>query len=115
MCVDGNDVSINDGGCAGRVVPPIPPLNMTSIADRTACAKRGGPNFLDTVRVHRSSGKCPSGLVRCSPETSFTDTVCVKEEDREAECPIIDLFVVHETVAYYYRSQGFNLTKDGYP
>ena len=101
--------------CMGRVVPPIAPINMTSISDRKACAKRGGPTFLETVRVSPDTGYCPRGYVPCSAYTSLTDTVCVKEYEKEHECPIIDLFVVHETIKPYLEANGFTVTSVGYP
>jgi len=88
---------------------------MTSISDRTACAKRGGPNFLETKRVDSVTGECPPGLVRCSPWTSRTDTVCMKESELKEKCPIIDLFVVHEAMVPYLKENGFNITTTGYP
>mmetsp|Transcript_42405 Transcript_42405/g.55914 ORF Transcript_42405/g.55914 Transcript_42405/m.55914 type:complete len:154 (-) Transcript_42405:1785-2246(-) len=45
----------------------------------------------------------------------MTDTVCVKEYEREFECPIIDLFVVHETIKPYLEANGFTVTDVGYP
>ena len=82
-------------GCNGRIVDEIAPKNMTVISDNIACAKRGGPSFLETVRVDPNTLKCPRNYVPCSMYTLATDTVCVKEYEAEFECPIIDLFVVH--------------------
>ena len=87
---------------------------MTSIQNRTACAKRGGPNFLETVRVDRRTGRCPKGYVACSPFTAQTDTVCMLP-GQEYNCPIIDLFVVHETMTTYLKLNGFSVTEMGYP
>ena len=39
----------------------------------------------------------------------------MKEADREEKCPIIDLFVVHESMAPYLRTNGFTITTVGYP
>ena len=111
---DSYKVRINNGNCQGRVVPPIAPINMTTISDRKACVKRGGPNFLDTTRVDPKTGRCPIGLVTCSPFTSQTDTVCMKESEL-GDCPIIDLFVVHESMTSYLRENGFSITSTGYP
>ena len=83
-----------DQECYGRIVDPIAPVNMTSLTSRISCAKRGGPIFLDTVRVESETGKCPRNYVPCSNYTGPTDTVCVKEYSKEFECPILDIFVV---------------------
>ena len=87
---------------------------MTSISDKTACGKRGGPTFLETRRVDPETGECPHPLVRCSPITNATDTVCVNEYEREYECPIIDIFVIHENNTQFFEENGFIVTTDGY-
>jgi len=57
----GHTIRINGKGepCRGRVVPAIPPVNMTIISDKIACGKRGGANFLNTVQVDRLTNSCP--------------------------------------------------------
>ena len=87
---------------------------MTSISGRTACAKRGGPNFLETKRVDAGTGNCPPGLVPCSYFTSMTSTVCMLKAELEEQCPIIDLFVVDETNVPELRENGFTITTGGY-
>jgi len=68
---------------------------MTDFMSKVACAKRGGPSFLETVRVDPESKECPEDFVPCSDYTTADNTVCVKEKKNEAEtyseCPIIDI------------------------
>jgi len=49
---------------------------------------------LETIKVVPETGECPRSYVPCSNYTGPTDTICVKEYEKEFECPIIDLFVV---------------------
>ena len=37
----------SDSVCDGEIIEPIPPMNMTVISGRLACAKRGGPTFVE--------------------------------------------------------------------
>ena len=83
------------------MIDAIPPVNMTSINGKVACAKRGGPNFLETIRPDPVTKECPRNHVPCSIYTNYTDTVCVKEYELDFECPIIDMFVVHENLIDY--------------
>ena len=87
---------------------------MTAITDRVACAKRGGSNFLETVRPNYNTLECPRNYVPCSIFTTANDTVCVKEYEKDFECPIIDMFVVHENLIPYLTENGFEVTEDGY-
>ena len=64
--VDGLKVYDRNEGCNGSIIDAIPPVNMTSITDMVACAKRGGPNFLDTIRPDPKTLKCPYSYVPCS-------------------------------------------------
>ena len=50
----------------GEIFEAIPPVNMTWIADVLPCGKRGGPNFIETVRVDKNTLRCPTGLEPCS-------------------------------------------------
>jgi hypothetical protein len=54
---------------------------MTSFIGKVACAKRGGPTFLETVRVDPETKECPEDLVACSDYTTAENTVCVKDEE----------------------------------
>ena len=101
--------------CYGRIIDPIPPMNMTSLTERIACAKRGGPTFLETIRADPGTGDCPRNYVPCSNYTGPTDTVCVREYEKQFECPIIDLFVVQDVARPYFESLGFEVTSMGYP
>lgn len=101
-------------GCDGQFIEGIPPVNMTAISGKIACGKRGGPNFLETVRVDSVTNECPYPLVPCSKITNATDTVCVKEYERDYECPIIDLFVIHEDNSPFFEANGFQVTEGGY-
>ena len=57
----------SDKGCkTGVKVDAIPPVNMTSLSGMTACGRRGGPNFVETVRVDPYTLECPQGLEPCS-------------------------------------------------
>ena len=99
----GHAISVHnsDSECNGKVVDAIPAVNMTSITGFTTCAKRGGPNFLETVRTVGVNNICPEDYVPCTTLTNSTDTVCVREEERELNCPIIDIFVVHQDLIPY--------------
>ena len=96
------------------MIDAIPAVNMTSIAEKVACAKRGGPNFLETIRPDPETFFCPRNTVPCSYYTTINDTICVKEYERDYECPIIDMFVVHEDLIPYLRANGFELTEEGF-
>ena len=84
---------------------------MTSISGKISCAKRGGPTFLETVRVDPITLKCPEGLVPCSLYTDATDTVCMEPNLVQTECPIIDVFVMHEDLIPYLTQNGFEVTE----
>ncbi len=44
--------SIGDNdSCDGEVLDPLAPIEMTAIHDMIPCAKRGGPTFVETVKV----------------------------------------------------------------
>ena len=97
--INGKEVFLHEEGdeCDGDVIAAIPPINMNRIVDKLPCAKRGGPNFIETVRVNNRTLKCPSGYMPCSIYTNPTDTICIPNDaDKDAECPILDMFVVHE-------------------
>jgi hypothetical protein len=87
---------------------------MTSITGKIACAKRGGPTFLETIRVDPDTEECPRTYVACSPITSADDTVCVKEYEVEFECPIIDMTVIQERSIPYYKANFFEVTEGGF-
>ena len=119
VCIDestGAISKLNSGdACKGRIVESLPPVNMTSLSGKVACAKRGGPTFLETVRVDPASNECPRGYEPCSPYTSANDTVCVEPYKKEHECPIIDLMVVQDTSIPRMKASGFEVTDEGYP
>jgi len=95
-------------GCAkGEIVDELPHVNLTAISGKVACAKRGGPTFLETVRVDLETQECPRTYVPCSTYTTATDTVCVKEYEKDFECPIIDLFIVKDEEIPYLKENGF--------
>ena len=48
------------------VIDKIEPIEMNQIKGKVACAKRGGPNFVDSKRVDPKTLKCPYGYVPCS-------------------------------------------------
>ena len=86
---------------------------MTNIAGMTACGKRGGPNFLETIRVDSQTKRCPRGTVPCSNYSDSTDTVCV-EKDMTDECPIIDILVIYSESMDYYKKLGYQVTSKGW-
>lgn len=55
------------------------------------CGKRGGPNFIDSVRIGSGENRCPEGLQPCSKQTQISETICMEPEKIPAECPILDL------------------------
>lgn len=84
-----------DQPCDGDIIAPIKPMNMTADGGIVICGKRGGPNFIETVRVNPGSLKCPKGFTPCSELTPPSETVCVEiDADKESKCPIIDLFAI---------------------
>ena len=87
---------------------------MTSISEKISCAKRGGPTYIETVRVDPVSLKCPNGTYPCSRITSATDTVCMEKEKHESDCPIIDVFATHQNQIPMLTSNHFKVTEDGY-
>lgn len=78
------------------MIESIPAINMTKIINVLPCGKRGGTSFINSVRVDPETLKCPQGLEPCSYFTKATDTICVKFEDKESECPILDVFFDHD-------------------
>ena len=92
---------------------------MTKIEENTACAKRGGPSFNDTIRVNPFELTCPDGYEPCSAFTSPTETVCWPIGKDKSDCPIIDIIFVsgkqdeskYEQLGYRLTSQGFNIDK----
>ena len=70
---------------------------MTVDSGMVVCGKRGGPTFIETNRVDPVTKLCARGLVPCSHTSPPGETVCVKEYEKEFECPILDLFIVKES------------------
>ena len=65
--------------CVGEeIIESIPPINMTAIGDHIPCAKRGGPTFVETIRVDKDTFKCPEPYQPCSNLTTPDETVCVE-------------------------------------
>ena len=69
---------------------------MTAINGMVACGKRGGPTFLETVRVDSVLMTCPEGYEPCSVETSPSETICMPLGSDMSECPILDLVIFNE-------------------
>lgn len=89
--------SISDGdSCDGEILDPIAPIEMTAIHDMIPCARRGGPTFVETIKVDQVTLKCAEEFVPCSTITKPAETVCVREEDKATHCPILDIYVIHE-------------------
>ena len=102
LCVDGLDVRVFNYDdeldiCDGDIRSQIKPINMTIDSGMIVCGKRGGPTFMETSRVDPITKQCSRGLVPCSKTSPPRETVCVKEYEREFECPILDLFIVKES------------------
>ena len=83
-----------DSSCDGEVLPAIAPINMTVTNNMIICGKRGGPTFLETVRVEKKTRKCPENYVACSRFTGLTETVCI-EPHKLDDCPIIDILAIN--------------------
>ena len=79
---------------------------MINIHGMVACGKRGGPTYLETVRVDTVTLSCPRGYVPCSEFTIPSDTICIEPERKKPDCPIIDMFLVKES--------AMNLWKDSF-
>jgi hypothetical protein len=62
-------------GC--ETIPPLPLRKMTPFPLNKTCATRGGEPFLKAIRPEVSTGNCPAGLKKCSPNTSPENTICV--------------------------------------
>ena len=50
---------------------------MTNIAGMIACGKRGGPTFMNTIRVDPVTKECPQDTIPCSPYSDNTSTICI--------------------------------------
>ena len=74
--LDESDENACDGG---DIIDAIAPINMTIDSGMISCGKRGGPTFLETVRVDPMTKECPRGLVPCNYNSPADETVCVKE------------------------------------
>lgn len=93
---------------------------MTKIEDNTACAKRGGPSFNNTIRVNPYELTCPFGYEPCSAFTQPSETVCWLIGKDKSDCPIIDIILVNEReeeaklkqLGYSFTSQGFDLNEE---
>ena len=90
-------------------------MNMTVDSGMIVCGKRGGPTFMETVRVDPTTKECPRGLVPCSDKTPPSETVCVKEYEREFECPIIDIYILKEHEKADAVQLGYQVTETGFP
>ena len=89
---------------------------MTSIDGILPCAKRGGANFLDTVRVDLKTYECPKGYKPCSPYTTPTDTICIEEDaDPQEECPLLEIFVWPESLLSELNQTMYEVTDNGFP
>ena len=84
---------------------------MTKVVDVLPCGKRGGPNFINTVRVDPRTFKCPEGLEPCSFFTNPTDTICMKFEDKATQCPILDIFVANDTQVEQLDKESYEVTE----
>ena len=74
------------------------------------CGKRGGPSFVQTVRVNPLYYKCPDGYERCSPHTSHSETICMPYENNKRDCPIIDMLVIAAEQEGMWRNRGYQTT-----
>ena len=88
---------------------------MTVISGRLACAKRGGPTFIEQKRVDKKTLQCPEGYQRCSDKTWPSETVCIEQDKLDTDCPIIDLFVINDYEAGLWIKKGFKVSELGYP
>mmetsp|Transcript_10651 Transcript_10651/g.13184 ORF Transcript_10651/g.13184 Transcript_10651/m.13184 type:complete len:173 (+) Transcript_10651:358-876(+) len=64
---------------------------MNKLATSLVCVKRSSRK-LDDYKKADLWGICPGDTSPCSPYTSASDTICIKDSERES-CPIIDLFL----------------------
>ena len=51
-------------------------ITMTELEGDTICGRRGGRQFVDTLRPN-IDGECPAKTVPCSRKTSPENTICV--------------------------------------
>ena len=100
--------------CDGDIIDSIAPMNMTASSGALVCGKRGGSNFLDTVRVDPYTWKCPDSMVPCSEFTPATDTICIEESRKEEDCPILDLAFIRNDEALRMVSEGFLIADFGF-
>ena len=54
-------------------------------------------------------------MVACTIYTNPTDTICIEEDKRETDCPILSLFAVHETEIDSVKQLGYTVTEKGFP
>ena len=102
---DSYQVSIFNDKCFGWKLDAEKPRNMTSLFGVTICGKRGGQNFLETVRISPITGqKCPEGLLACIDDENQIETSCV---DDLVQCPIIDIKLVED--ANFVQSEKYQL------
>ena len=86
--ITGSVVQLFKDECQGQVLPGYELVNMTSIYDVTFCARRAGPNFLNTIRIDPRVEECPEGLQPCHKDKKAPETSCVSDLK---ECPILGI------------------------
>jgi hypothetical protein len=77
---------------------------MTKFYDLAFCGLRGGDSFQSMTRVDPETGKCPSGKLPCSPNTSKENTVCMDPTPGQTEtdysvnqnCPVTDVLLLRD-------------------
>ena len=77
-------------------VPPVDPVMMNKINDKTICRTRGGKEFEQVTRPDQESGECPEGTSPCSTITSIENTVCYPQDQHATQCPITFMEIVDE-------------------
>lgn len=85
-------------------------MNMSNLNGVIACAKRGGNDFLSSVRPNPKNFiniQCPDDYVPCSNLTSRSETICVT---KLANCPILDILLIDESFASTWESKGYTVS-----
>ena len=85
---------------------------MTAIGEVIVCGKRGGPSFLNTIRVNPQTFECPIGYEPCSKATSPSETVCWPVGESKENCPIVDILVIETESQYLWESKGYKTTEN---
>ena len=87
---------------------------MSVIEGKVACGKRGGKAYVDVIRPDIVTNRCPEDLVACALGSLIENTICVKENEKATECPIVDIQLVGENQITAYQMHGYEIAEGEY-